>query len=298
MGAYGGRITILASLLLNIIVVFQKGIVSLDAEKEQQSDLVYISNEEEEPPFTLGDLTYEGDGCPSGSVMSTPSPDNGQIAVIFSGYIATTDNDVLNDEKSCDLAVPVQVKQSYQLTIFKVEYRGFTFIPENRRQLKKKKKKTKKPKKPKTKKPKKKKKKKTKKPKKPKTKKPKNATPTFRPVGPPIGMPSRAPTPPTSSAERYSKLHVDYFLAGEKGQTFERKFTETIDPFFIEDSLKTVVVSECGDSPILRISSSIVANKGSASEPEIEIGLDSADITSPIDSSNSEIRYYVKATQC
>merc|ERR1712174_73385 len=100
---------------------------------------------------TLGDLTYEGDGCPSGSAMPTYSPDKGQIAVIFSGYIATTDNDVLNDEKSCDLAVPVQVKQSYQLTIFKVEYRGFTFIPENRRQLKKKKK-TKKPKKPKTKK--------------------------------------------------------------------------------------------------------------------------------------------------
>merc|ERR1711982_149656 len=169
----------------------------------------------------------------------------------------------------------------------------------------KKKKKTKKPKKPKTKKPKKKKKKtkkpkkpKTKKPKKPKTKKPKNATPTFRPVGPPTGVPSRAPTPPTSSAERYSKLHVDYFFAGKEGKTFERKFTETIDPFFIEDSLKAVVVSECGVSPILRISSSIVANKGSASEPEIEIGLDSADITSPLDSSNSEIRYYVKATQC
>merc|ERR1712176_315760 len=180
-------------------------------------------------------------------------------------------------------------------------------MAENRRQLrtllkeftnkpkKKKKKKTKKPKKPKTKKPKK---KKTKKPKKPKTKKPKNATPTFRPVGPPIAKPSRAPTPPTSSAERYSKFHVDYFFAGMKGKTFERKFTETVDPFFIEDELKTVVVSECGVSPILRISSSIVANKGSASEPEIEIGLDSTDITSPLDSSNSEIRYYVKATEC
>merc|ERR1711982_97163 len=111
--------------------------------------------------------------------------------------------------------------------------------------------------------------------------------PTYRPVG-----------GPPSSSKRYSKFHADYYFAGKKGKTFEKKFVKTDDAFFIEDSLNTVVVSECGASTILRISSSIVANKGSASEPEIEIGLDSADITSPIDSSNSEIRYYVKATQC
>lgn len=265
--------------------------------------------QDDQPPFTLGEATFLGSGCPENSVMSILSPGNEQLSIIFSDYIATTEGSTLNVEKSCDLAIPVEVSPNVMLAIFKVEYRGFTFISEvdakrrlmlrpqtpsteTRRSLKKKKKNKGKKKKTKGKN---KKKKKTKKP---------TSRPVSDPTSPPVSDPTSPPvSDPTSKpvsepvSERFSQFRAEYFFAGNKGPTLDKKFTETEDSFFIDDELNVVVFSECGASTTLRIATSIVANKGANNEPDIEIGLDSTEVTSPTDDA-ATIKYFVRATDC
>ena len=257
-------------------------------ETSDGSNLV-IFQQDDDSPFTLGEAVYFGSGCPEGTVASILSPGAEQLSIIFSDYIAMTEDNLLHIEKSCDLAIPVVVKPNVQLAIFKIEYRGFTFIPEldsNRkltfvyqepkdegsiaqnRFLKKKKKKKKK------KKGKKKKKKKGKKKKKKATDK---------------------PTPSPHSNERFASIHAEYFFAGIPGHVLEKKYTETDDPFFIEDDVNVVIFSGCGADTTLRISTSIVANKANEGEPDVEIGLDSAEVTNR---SSSEIKYFIKASDC
>merc|ERR1712183_643787 len=105
---------------------------------------------------------------------------------------------------------------------------------------------------------------------------------------------SKSTSKPTSgplSGERFSLFRAEYFFAGNKGETIDKKFTKTQDPFFIDYEVGAVVFSGCGVSTTLRITTSIVANKATSDESEIEIGLDSTEVTSPED--EATIKYFV-----
>jgi len=79
----------------------------------------------------LGDPTYGGTGCPSGSASAALSPDATSLSMLFDKYVVeaggTTGRDT--DRKNCNIAVPVHVPQGLSVSIFKVDYRGFNSLP-------------------------------------------------------------------------------------------------------------------------------------------------------------------------
>lgn len=79
----------------------------------------------------LGEPSYGGTGCPSGSAGVTLSPDAKSLSILFDQYIVEAGgySGKRLDRKSCNLAIPVRVPEGYSISIFQVDYRGFASIP-------------------------------------------------------------------------------------------------------------------------------------------------------------------------
>ena len=79
----------------------------------------------------LGTPGYGGSGCPAGSASVTLSPDQKALSILFDEYIAEAGGDTGKriDRKSCNIAIPVHVPQGFSVSIFQVDYRGYTFVP-------------------------------------------------------------------------------------------------------------------------------------------------------------------------
>merc|ERR1711902_157120 len=71
-----------------------------------------------------------GSGCPEGSVSVISSTDGNTVTVLFSGYYAQTDGRDTFDRKSCNLAVPFNIDPNKQVALYKIDYRGYTWVPE------------------------------------------------------------------------------------------------------------------------------------------------------------------------
>ncbi|KAJ0399698.1 hypothetical protein P43SY_003703 [Pythium insidiosum] len=80
-------------------------------------------------PFKLGTPTFFGSGCPADSVVVVPSTDGQTVSVLFSQYQAATKDDQVRERKTCNLAVPVDIKPGISIGVFKVDYRGNVFVP-------------------------------------------------------------------------------------------------------------------------------------------------------------------------
>jgi len=92
----------------------------------------YLSGES--PPFTTGPPTILGSGCPKGSVEIISSPDGQTITVLFSKYIAETDEVSDFVRKSCNVAIPVDVDEGKSIGLVQMDYRGYAYVdsdPEN-----------------------------------------------------------------------------------------------------------------------------------------------------------------------
>jgi len=89
---------------------------------------ILVHAEEEDPTFTFGDTTFFGSGCPEDTVQIIKSSDEQTVSVLFSEYIAETDESSKRDRLSCNLAVPVDVKPGFSIGIYKVDYRGFADV--------------------------------------------------------------------------------------------------------------------------------------------------------------------------
>jgi hypothetical protein len=63
-----------------------------------------------ESVFDFGTPTYFGSGCPKDSVAIIPSSDGQSVSVLFSEFRAQTSAQNNRDRRSCNLAVPVDVK--------------------------------------------------------------------------------------------------------------------------------------------------------------------------------------------
>ncbi len=78
----------------------------------------------------LGDPIVRGTGCPSDTVSATLSPDGKQLSILFDNYfVEAGGNGRRFDRKSCNVAIPVHVPQGYSVSIFQVDYRGYTNVP-------------------------------------------------------------------------------------------------------------------------------------------------------------------------
>lgn len=79
----------------------------------------------------LGNPAYGGNGCPAGTASATLSPDQKTLSVLFDKYSMEAGGSTgkTMDRKSCNLAIPVHVPHGFSISVFQVDYRGFTSIP-------------------------------------------------------------------------------------------------------------------------------------------------------------------------
>ena len=81
----------------------------------------------------LGTPSYNGTGCPLGTVSATLSPDAQSLSILFGAFQAeaggTSGKTV--DRKACQIAVPVRVPQGYSVSVIKIDYRGYKRLPYN-----------------------------------------------------------------------------------------------------------------------------------------------------------------------
>ncbi len=86
-----------------------------------------------EPPLVaMSDPTYNGTGCPVGTVVSVLSPDQQVISILFNEFItqAGPGTGIRGDIKSCQIHIPLQiVNGSYQIMITQVDFRGLASLP-------------------------------------------------------------------------------------------------------------------------------------------------------------------------
>uniref|UniRef100_K3WZ62 DUF4360 domain-containing protein n=1 Tax=Globisporangium ultimum (strain ATCC 200006 / CBS 805.95 / DAOM BR144) TaxID=431595 RepID=K3WZ62_GLOUD len=82
-----------------------------------------------EPVYTIGTLTIAGTGCPPNTVEAVTSSDATGVSVIFSAFQASTDGTRTRQRQSCNIAVPIQAHPGQSIGLFKVDYRGYVYVP-------------------------------------------------------------------------------------------------------------------------------------------------------------------------
>ena len=92
--------------------------------------------------------------------------------------------------------------------------------------------------------------------------------------------------------DAYTKFSAEYFFAGVRGPRIEKKY-DTSDDVYIDDEVGAAVFTECGAKTILRVNTSIMAKKDDDDDPDVEIGIDTTDV-----SVDYEFRYYLTQVQC
>ncbi len=76
-------------------------------------------------------ITYDGTGCPAGSVGQSFSSDRSQFTLIFDQFVASKGPGVAATEatKTCQMNVNLKVPQGWQYSIGTVDYHGFVSLP-------------------------------------------------------------------------------------------------------------------------------------------------------------------------
>lgn len=79
----------------------------------------------------LGNPSYGGTGCPSGTASAALAPDGKSLSILFDSYLieAGGPTGVMLGRKGCNIAIPVHIPQGLSISIFKVDYRGFNSLP-------------------------------------------------------------------------------------------------------------------------------------------------------------------------
>ncbi|MBG1241654.1 DUF4360 domain-containing protein [Nostoc sp. NZL] len=67
---------------------------------------------------------YGGNGCPEGSASVGVSPDGQELSILFDKFIALG-NKTAERRKSCNLSIPIQVPQGFQISLYDADYRGY-----------------------------------------------------------------------------------------------------------------------------------------------------------------------------
>ena len=67
---------------------------------------------------------YGGSGCPENSASVSVSPDGQELSILFDKF-AALGNDSTQSRKSCNLSIPIQVPQGFQISLYDADYRGY-----------------------------------------------------------------------------------------------------------------------------------------------------------------------------
>jgi Domain of unknown function (DUF4360) len=68
--------------------------------------------------------SYGGSGCPTQSASVSVSPDGQELSVLFDKFIALGNN-ASQSRKSCNMSIPIQVPQGFQISLYDADYRGY-----------------------------------------------------------------------------------------------------------------------------------------------------------------------------
>ncbi|MBN1984029.1 MAG: DUF4360 domain-containing protein [Chitinivibrionales bacterium] len=93
------------------------------------STITQFAFAEDTAPFSIGDPTVDGNGCPDGTYSVILSPDGTELSILFSDFTAETDEDHRYDFSNCNIAVPIEVPSGITVGLLGVDYRGIAFIP-------------------------------------------------------------------------------------------------------------------------------------------------------------------------
>lgn len=88
------------------------------------------ANNTSEPVYTIGTIAVAGTGCPPSSVQAVRSSDATGVSVILSAFAASTGEHRTRERLSCNLAVPVHASPGHSIGLFKVDYRGYVYVPD------------------------------------------------------------------------------------------------------------------------------------------------------------------------
>ncbi len=84
------------------------------------------------PEVRILEPRYSGNGCPAGTASITLSPDNKMLSVIMDQFVVeaggVSGRNV--DRKRCQFAIPFEVPRGMQVSLVRVDYRGFNSIPD------------------------------------------------------------------------------------------------------------------------------------------------------------------------
>ena len=85
------------------------------------------------PTPTMLNPTYNGSGCPQGSVSTALSPDKTALSVLYDEFrlIDTARRRILTT--NCQLKIPIHVPKGLQVSIVQMDYRGFADVPKGSR---------------------------------------------------------------------------------------------------------------------------------------------------------------------
>ena len=103
---------------------------------------------------------------------------------------------------------------------------------------------------------------------------------------------------PSTKDGSYSTFDAEWFFAGDRGETKERKWNSDRDEILIENHTKEddVDYCKCGESTIFRINTAIAASKEKPSHPDVEVGIDTTDQTTM--SNKSGYTFYIVEEDC
>ncbi len=76
--------------------------------------------------ISITGVSYNGTGCPGGSVASLLSPDNGALTLLFDEYVVDTSNGHGGtDQKSCTVRLQLEGPVGWEYSLFALDYRGY-----------------------------------------------------------------------------------------------------------------------------------------------------------------------------
>lgn len=74
------------------------------------------------------DVSYQGNGCPGGSVSATFAPAYNQFSVLYSDFTAQVGDSIKKDHVSCDITMRLRLPPGTALSVDGADFRGFVFL--------------------------------------------------------------------------------------------------------------------------------------------------------------------------
>lgn len=85
--------------------------------------------------ISIGLPNISGTGCSKNTVAMALSPDAGQLSLLFNAYTVEARGTDRMDTKNCVIRLPIHVPKDVSISIFQMDFRGYTSLPKNARSV-------------------------------------------------------------------------------------------------------------------------------------------------------------------